>query len=323
MKLATCPDNNYMLSTKYTFMKALVLGGTGFIGRRLVANLLSRENEVTLATSGKSSNPFGNRVSTIQYDRFQGDSAKNPFSELVFHDVVFDMTGYRSIDMKNSLEAIGNSIGRYVYVSSAAVYRGMAGTLSEEQFDPSTLEVSPGLEESYDAGKRASEAFLVKNSPVPLSIARFPNVMGHDDSTLRFQDHVSRILRGEEFRFREPEGRRNCVWVEDAGRFLAWLGEKGNEGIYNAASPDFMKASELINSIALALDARAAIHQGTEESNSRYAAGEDFILSVKKARQKGFEFTPTEQWLPGEAQKARDTGLTSPNSMKYAYDLFP
>ncbi len=29
-------------------MKALVLGGTGFIGRRLVGNLLSGENEVTV-----------------------------------------------------------------------------------------------------------------------------------------------------------------------------------------------------------------------------------------------------------------------------------
>lgn len=304
-------------------MRALVLGGTGFIGRRLVRNLLSAGNEITLATSGKSPNPFDNKTTTVICDRFQSESMLTSLSGLGFHDIVFDTIGYRSIDIKNALDAIGKSTGKYVYISSAAVYRGMEGTFSEEQVDPSGLNVAPGRENSYDAGKRMSEAYLLKNSPVPIAVARFPNVVGHDDSTLRFQDHISRVMRGEDFQFQEPEGRRNYVWVEDAGRFLAWLGEKGNEGIYNAASPDFMKASQFVSSIADHLGMKANIRLGTKDSNSRYAALKDHILDVKKAELKGFTFTPTEQWLKLETQKARDSDLTSPNSMKYSNDLFP
>jgi len=39
-------------------MKALVVGGTGFIGRRLISNLLNTGCDVTIATSGQTTNPF-------------------------------------------------------------------------------------------------------------------------------------------------------------------------------------------------------------------------------------------------------------------------
>lgn len=311
-----------MPNREYIFMKALVLGGTGFIGRRLVNNLLSAGNEVTMATSGKSPNPFGNRVSTVKCDRFKRDSLIGALSGLGYHDVVFDTIGYRSIDVKNSLDAIEGSAGKYVYISSAAVYSGLEGTVSEDQFDPSILKAVPGKEKSYDQGKKMSEAYLVKNSPVPVAMARFPIVIGYDDSTFRFQNHVSRILNGDQFQFKEPEGKRNYVWVEDAGRFLAWLGEMGNGRIYNAASPESMKPSQLVKSIAEAMGSKAKIKLGNEESDSSYAASRDLVISVEKAKRKGFKFIPTEVWLKEEAQKAKDSGLTSPNSMEYTRDLF-
>ncbi len=303
-------------------MKSLVLGGTGFIGRRLVNQLLSSGSEVTLATSGKSPNPFEGRVTTLVTDRFDRESLKKSMEGLAYHDVVFDTIGYRSIDVKNSMDALRKKIGKYVYISSAAVYSGMEGTLREEAFNPAETVAEAGMEDTYHGGKRMSEAYLFKNSPVPVAIVRFPNVMGFDDSTLRFQDHVTRILRGEEFAFPKPEGRRNHVWVEDAGRFLAWLGLKGNGGIYNAASPDSMVASELVARIAESLGTSARISRDSEEANSRYAASKDLIISVEKAGKKGFAFTPTDRWLKGEAEKAKENGMDSPNSMEYTRSFF-
>lgn len=303
-------------------MKSLVLGGTGFIGRRLVDQLLSSGSEVTLATSGKSPNPFEGKVSTIITDRFNRESLMESMAGLGYHDVVFDTIGYRSMDVKNSLDALRKKVGKYVYISSAAVYRGMEGTLGEEDFDPSGISPDVGLEDTYHGGKRMSEAYLLKNSPVPVAMVRFPNVIGFDDSTLRFQDHVTRILNGDEFTFPEPEGRRNHVWVEDAGRFLAWLGKKGNGGIYNAASPDSMVGSQFVTLIAESLGTTANISRDSLESNSRYAASKDLIVSVDKAGRKGFKFTPTGQWIKGEAEKARENGMASPNSMKYTRDFF-
>ena len=102
-------------------MKVLVLGGTGFIGRRLVNNLISSGKDVTLATSGISPNPFGDRVFMLVADRFSKESMNNAFSGDNYFDVVFDTVGYRSLDLRNSLEALNRKCGKYVYISSAAV----------------------------------------------------------------------------------------------------------------------------------------------------------------------------------------------------------
>ena len=303
-------------------MKSLVLGGTGFIGRRLVKQLLSSGDEVTLATSGKSPNPFGNRVSAVVADRFRRDSLMSAFSGIDFHDVVYDTIGYRSVDVENALDAIGGRAGKYVYISSAAVYSGLEGVMDEGKFDPRSLNVSNGMENSYDEGKKMSEAYLLKNAGMQVAIARFPIVLGHDDSTLRFQNHVKRILDEDEFHFSEPEGKRNYVWVEDAGRFLGWLGREGFAGIYNAASPDSMKPSQLVTQMAECLGTTAKIKFGTGEPDTSYAAARDLVVSVDKAEREGFKFSPTGEWLGEEVRKAKESGFSSPNSMEYAFNLF-
>ena len=304
-------------------MKALVLGGTGFIGRRLVDQLLSAGNEVTMVTSGKSANPFGKKVSTITADRFKRESLMKAFSGNAYFDVTFDTIGFRSMDVKNSLDALEGRTGKYVYISSAAVYTGNKEEVSEDDFDPSrTEDIEPGHEKSYGEGKQQSEVYIAKNSGIPYAMVRYPIVIGYDDSTMRFQDHISRILNGEEFHFMEPEGRRNYVWVEDAGQFLAWLGEPGNVGIYNAASPDAFKASDFVRKMADSIGMEAKIVHGSEYSDSGYAFSSSRVLSVRKAEAKGFSFHGSNEWIGPEAKKAREHGNLSPNSFGYFGDLF-
>lgn len=304
-------------------MRALVLGGTGFIGRRLVSNLLLEGNEVSLATAGRSVNPFGENVAAMKIDRYDRDSMMKAFSGDAYYDVAFDTIGYRSVDVRNSLDALEGKAGKYVYISSAAVYLGKQGTFREEDFDPLKVEnSSPGLEKAYHEGKQMSEAYIAGNAGMPFAIARFPNVMGYDDGTRRFQEHVSRIMNGEGFHFQEPEGRRNCVWVEDAGKFLAWLGTPGHDGIYNGAAPDSMKASEFITKMAEEMGMKLKVTHGREESNSRYASTTDFILSVQKAEKEGFLFHRVNEWIGKEAGKAMEYGNRSPNSTDYTGSLF-
>ncbi len=304
-------------------MKALVLGGTGFIGRRLVEQLLSTGDEVTMVTSGKTANPFGSKVATITADRFSRESMMDAFADNTYFDVTFDTIGYRSMDIKNSLDALEDRTGKYVYISSAAVYTGDKEVVSEEDFDPYGIEdKKPGLERSYSEGKQQSEAYLVKNASIPYAMVRYPIVIGYDDSTMRFQDHVSRILNHEEFHIQDSEGSRNYAWVEDAGKFLAWLGLPGNDGIYNAASPDAMTASDFVAKMAEALGTTASIVRGPDGVDSSYAYPHGRILSVKKAEEKGFRFHTSSEWIGIESIKAKENGNFSPNSAGYIGGLF-
>ena len=48
---------------------ALILGGTQFVGKRLVQLLIDEGVDVTIATRGKTPDSFGDRVSRLIIDR--------------------------------------------------------------------------------------------------------------------------------------------------------------------------------------------------------------------------------------------------------------
>lgn len=305
-------------------MKALVMGGTGFIGRRLVDHLLRENWDITVASSGKSGNPFGDAVSTVTFDRFDISSMEEKLSSPPYFDAVFDQIGFGTDDVKRTIELFRNRAGRYVFTSSAAVYAGKSGTLSEEQFDSHHYSAKDGGigELGYAEGKKSAEAYLLQNAPFPVAAARFPIVMGHDDSTQRFQNHVSRVNTGGSFIIPENCQKRNYVWVSDAGRFLAWLGSNGKEGPYNAATAYGLTAIELVERMGKVLGKKPSIDTGAEgRGDSSYYGDTEMILSVRKAENEGFKFTPIDEWLPHETMETLEKGGISPNSSDYIREL--
>lgn len=99
-------------------MKILVLGGTRFFGVHLVEALLEDGHEVTIATRGRMTDPFGSRVERVIVERTDGNAMKEAFRNAWF-DVVYDNLAYCSMDVKTALDAV--QCGRYVMVSSASV----------------------------------------------------------------------------------------------------------------------------------------------------------------------------------------------------------
>jgi 2'-hydroxyisoflavone reductase len=102
-------------------MKLLVIGGTRFIGRHLVAAALARGDEVTLfhrARSGQA--PAGARQ--LIGDR-QGDLA--PLAQGRW-DAVVDTCGYRPNDVARMADALRDRVGRYLFVSAVSVYASAA-----------------------------------------------------------------------------------------------------------------------------------------------------------------------------------------------------
>jgi nucleoside-diphosphate-sugar epimerase len=305
-------------------MKVLVFGGTGFISRRLVDLLIRDGADVTMATSGRTPNPFGDDVEEVIVDRFDKMNLYEKLNSPPFFDIIYDMLGFRSKDVYDLIELFKNRAGRLVYTSSASVYRGLSGTLGESDFDPLKINVdTPGMEKSYEEGKRNCESILYKKASFPVAAARFPNVLGHDDSTLRFQDHLSRIRKGETFIIPRKSGRRNYVWVDDAGRFLFWLGKYGKSGSYNAASSEYMEVSDVIRKFGEYMGVTAKIERNDDVTpNSGYYSASDYILSTKKAESEGFRFTRFEEWLKKEVSDYLKKDGKSFNSADYRSKLF-
>lgn len=305
-------------------MKVLVLGGTGFIGRRLVDYLLKENCDITVASSGRSGNPFGDAVSTVTVDRFDLNSMLDNLSSPPYFDVVFDQVGFGPDDILNSIEVFSGRIGHYVYTSSAGVYMDRIGMRSEADFDPSSYSLLKGNIKNlgYSEGKRGAEAVLFQKAPFPVSAARFPIVLGHDDSTMRFQNHVLRVNSGDAFTIPEDCGRRNFIWVDDAGRFLSWLGLNRKTGYYNASSPRSLSARELLDMIGMAIGKEVKINVGKgSENDSTYYIPEDRMLTAEKAEKEGFRFTPIADWLPEEVKLTVEKGGATSNSADYFRNL--
>ena len=129
-------------------MKILVMGGTRFVGKPLVARLQAQGHALTLFTRGKNAVPAG--VEHLCGDR----SSEEGLSALQGRsfDVIVDSSGRKQEDSSRVVAITGPPSHRFVYVSSAGVYA------DSEQWPLD--ESSPTDPQSRHAGKAETEAWL-------------------------------------------------------------------------------------------------------------------------------------------------------------------
>ena len=129
-------------------MKILVMGGTRFVGRPLVARLQAQGHALTLFTRGKNPVPAG--VEHLRGDR-SSDEGLSALQGRSF-DVIVDSSGRKQEDSSRVVDITGAPSHRFVYVSSAGVYA------DSDQWPLN--ESSPTDPQSRHAGKADTEAWL-------------------------------------------------------------------------------------------------------------------------------------------------------------------
>ena len=99
-------------------MKVLFYGGTRFVGKALVARLLSRGHEIYIFTRGKL--PVPKNATHLKGDR----SNDEDLSQLTEHsfDLIVDSSGRKLEDTQRLLKFSGFPSFRFIYISSAGVY---------------------------------------------------------------------------------------------------------------------------------------------------------------------------------------------------------
>ncbi|HCC56613.1 MAG TPA: NAD-dependent dehydratase, partial [Solibacterales bacterium] len=106
-------------------MKVLVIGGTLFIGRRLVADLLKQGHQVTVLHRRKT-HTLGKKVENLAADRNDGAALRKALDGRRF-DAVFDNVydwerGTTAAHVEATVQACGDRISRYIFMSSVAAY---------------------------------------------------------------------------------------------------------------------------------------------------------------------------------------------------------
>jgi len=100
-------------------MRILVLGGTSFVGRAIVADALRTGAEVTLFSRGKTGAGLFPEARWLAGDRDTGDYAALDEGRW---DAVVDVSGYVPRHTGQAMDALGDRVGRYLFISSHAVY---------------------------------------------------------------------------------------------------------------------------------------------------------------------------------------------------------
>ena len=192
--------------------RVLVIGGTLFIGRALVDQLLERGDEVVIMHRGKTT-PFGQRVGEIRCDRNDVAAVRKALGETTF-DVVYDNVydwerGTTGEQVRATAEAASNGLRRYVFTSSVVVY-GQGG-----EYDEDAPLVPSNSANPYGAQKADSERALFnlhREQGTPVTTLRPAFIYGPHNPFDR-----------EAFFWDRIRADRPIIISEDGSRTMQWV----------------------------------------------------------------------------------------------------
>lgn len=277
-------------------MDILVLGGTRFFGVHLVERLLQAGHRVTIATRGRTEDPFGERVKRLKVERTDGEDMRKVFWGRCY-DLVYDNLAYCPMDIKTALDAI--SCGRYIFTSSASVYELHRDT-RESDFSPEGKELvwCRREEVEYDEGKKGAESALVHAYPgQKAAFVRFPFVIGEDDYTDRLYFYVKNTILGIPMYVDNPDCRMSFIGSVDAGSFLAQLAAAKLEGPVNACCKGTLSIREILTWVTAETGKNPVLCE--EAAPAPYNGAEDYSLNTDKAEQAGIRFRDLHSWIFG------------------------
>lgn len=106
-------------------MRALVLGGSVFVGRRLVERLVTEGHQVAVLNRGITPTALPAGVEHLVADRTDTEAMSRVLAGREW-DAIFDVSGFVMVagggDIAGLLDLVDGSVGHYVYVSSIMAY---------------------------------------------------------------------------------------------------------------------------------------------------------------------------------------------------------
>lgn len=254
-------------------MRVLVIGGTSFIGPRVVRRLVEDGHEVTVFHRGQTHSDLPRGVRHILGDRRNLGSSRRDFMNFA-PDVVLDMILFAEDDAREAVETFKGVAGRYVMPSSMDVYRAYGRLLQLEKGEPDPIpykEEGPLRESLYPYRSRAegtddfayryekilAERIIMSEPELPATILRLPAVYGPDDKKHRLYEHLKRM---DDKRPAILLEKSRAAWLWSRGYVeniadaiaLAVVDERASGRIYNVGEEDALTERDWVLAIARA-----------------------------------------------------------------------
>lgn len=209
-------------------MRLLILGGTSFVGRAVVEAARRDGHDVTIFNRGRTGPELFPDVTRLTGDRDTGD-----YQALDGEwDAVVDVNAYVPRQVREVTEALGDRIGRYLFISTGSVY-GRPG--ERKPPNDQTEEITA---DTYGPLKVACEDLARARYGDRATIVRPGVVAGPHDPTDRFTYWVRRAARGGRVLLSgSPDAPIQVVDSGDLATLVVTLLADDRPGAFDAVGP--------------------------------------------------------------------------------------
>ncbi|WUW19557.1 NAD-dependent epimerase/dehydratase family protein [Streptomyces sp. NBC_01463] len=299
-----------------------VIGGSRYFGKLLVQRLFAAGHQVTVINRGSTPPPAG--VEHLVVDR-DDEAALTAALGTRTYDVVVDQVCYTPVQAAIAVRAFGGRTRRYVMTSTIEVYDPATAALpavgpdtpvAEDLVDPAAWQVSPDLpwhdatylESHYAEGKRQAEAVFTRDAPFGFATVRSAHVLGGgaQEFTGRLAYYVERVARGTEIAVRADDLPTVFIHYEELAALLLWAATATTfTGPLNACSDGLLDARALGAAIA-ARTGRPPVFRTVPPDTPAgpFSVDRHYAMSNGRAKERGFVFSRTADWLPGAVTEA-------------------
>ncbi|AJT70144.1 hypothetical protein T261_8552 [Streptomyces lydicus] len=299
-----------------------VIGGSRYFGKLLVERLQAVGHQVTVLNRGSARPPTG--VEHLVVDRNDEAALVAALGSRTF-DAVVDQVCYTPVQAAIAARGFAGRTRRYVMTSTIEVYDPATAALAtvpagtpvpEETVDPATWLVSTDLpwhdeaylKAHYAEGKRQAEALFTRADGFEFASVRSAHVLGGgaQEFTGRLAHYTERIAQGDDIAVHAKALPTVFIHHEELADLLQWAATATDfTGPVNACSDGLLDVRDLV--------AIVAAHTGREPAYRTVAAGgtaspfsfdRHYAMSNTRAKQLGFTFSRTADWLPGAVAEA-------------------
>jgi nucleoside-diphosphate-sugar epimerase len=178
-------------------MRILVIGGTLFIGRLLVQELLRADHDLAILHR-KPKHDFGRRVENLMADRNDAESVRETLGGRRFDAVIDDVYDWERGTTAAQVEATvracgGDRLSRYIFMSSVAAY---GDGLNHKESDPLAPDYHANPYVRHKAGTERLLFRMHSQAGLPAVTFRPPFVYGPGNPFYREQFFWDRLRAG-------------------------------------------------------------------------------------------------------------------------------
>ncbi|WP_175409734.1 NAD-dependent epimerase/dehydratase family protein [Streptomyces sp. TRM64462] len=294
-------------------MHVCVIGGSRYVGRRLVERLLASGHRVTVVNRGSSGPPPPAGAEHVVADRDDEAALDAALAAALgdrAFDVVVDQVCYTPRQAAVARRVLGPRTGRYVMTSTVEVYayeHSPSAPVREDAVDPRTVAVDLSLpwddpeflDAHYGEGKRQAEAVFTRDPVVPFTAVRMAHVLGGaDDFTGRLTHYADRIRAGEPIAVPAVNHPATYIYVEEAAAFLAWAAEQDFTGPVNAHAHGPLTTRDICAAVTRTTGGAAAVFREVEVGRvSPFSFTRAYAMDNSRATALGHRFGHTADWL--------------------------